>query len=90
MDWVALFCSGDDFCLQFEPAMQARALHDGVRRRRRKCKLALSEMLTIGIAFHLSHFRDFKAFDNYLIANHLQDFPNLVKHNRFVELMPFR
>ena len=88
MDWVALFCSVDDFCLQFEPAMQARVLHDGVRRRRRKCKLALSEILTIVIAFHLSHFRDLKAFYNYSIVNHLQDFPTLICYNRFVELMP--
>ena len=62
MDWVALFCSVDDFCQQFEPAMHARVLHDGSRKRRRKCRLALSEMLTIVIAFHLSHFRDFKSF----------------------------
>lgn len=88
MDWVALFCGVDDFCQQFEPAMQTRVLHDGIRRRRRKCKLALSEMLTIVIAFHLSHFRDFKAFYMHLRANHLHDFPELVSYSRFVELMP--
>lgn len=88
MDWVALFCDVDDFCLQFEPALQARLLHDGSRKRRRKCRLATSEMLTIVIGFHLSHFRDFKAFYNYLLANHLRDFPNLISYNRFVELMP--
>ena len=68
--------------------LQARVLHDGSRKRRRKCRLALSEMLTIVIAFHLSHFRDFKAFYGYLKANHLQDFPNLISYNRFIELMP--
>lgn len=88
MDWVALFCSVDDFCQHFEPAFQERVLHDGSRMRRRKCKLHLSEMLTIVIAFHLSHFRDFKAFYEYLRAYHLQDFPNLISYNRFVELMP--
>lgn len=88
MDWVALFCSVDDFCQQFEPAFNARLLHDGGRKRRRECKLALSEMLTIVIAFHLSHFRDFKAYYLYLQANHLDDFPNLISYNRFVELMP--
>lgn len=88
MDWVALFCSVDDFCQQFEPAFQARVLHDGSRRRRRKCKLALSEMLTIVIAFHLCHFRDFKAFYQYLHAYHLRDFANLISYHRFVELMP--
>lgn len=88
MDWVALFCSVDDFCQQFEPAMHARVLHDGKRKRRRECKLALSEMLTIVVAFHSSHFRDFKAFYKHLRAHHLHDFPNLVSYSRFVELMP--
>lgn len=88
MDWVALFCSVDDFCQQFEPAFSARLLQDGQRRRRRECKLALSEMLTIVIAFHLSHFRDFKAFYTAVRAHHLHDFPNLISYNRFVELLP--
>lgn len=88
MDWVTLFCSVDDFCQQFEPAFLSKVLHDGRRKRRRKCKLALSEMLTIVIAFHLSHVRDFKAFYQYLQLHHRQDFPNLISYNRFVELMP--
>ena len=54
MDWVALFCDVDDFCQEFEPAFERRLLQESPRKRRRKCKLALSEMMTIVIAFQMS------------------------------------
>jgi len=44
--------------------------------------------MTIVIAFHMSHFREFKAFYAHLRKHGRQDFPNLVSYSRFVELMP--
>jgi hypothetical protein len=46
-------------------------------------------MMTIIIHFHQSHYRDFKAYYQEYVCNHLRaEFPNLVSYNRFVELMP--
>ncbi|EMI72114.1 transposase, IS4 family [Leptospira noguchii str. Bonito] len=60
-----------------------------VRKRNRKLKLSLSEVATIVVYFHLSHYREFKNF--YLIEikkNMKSEFPKAVSYNRFVELMP--
>ncbi|EKR65095.1 hypothetical protein LEP1GSC036_0393 [Leptospira weilii str. 2006001853] len=60
-----------------------------VRKRNRKFQLSLSEVATIAIYFHLSHYREFKNF--YLIEikkNLKSEFPKAVSYNRFVELMP--
>ena len=66
MDWVALFCDVDDFCLEFEPQFQQRLLASNTRSRNRDGQLSLSEIMTIVIAFQMSHYRDFKAFYNNL------------------------
>lgn len=51
--------------------------------------MALSEIMTIVMMFHLSHYRTFKDF--YLcciLGTHKKDFPKAVSYNRFVELQP--
>ena len=58
----ALFCDVDDFCLHFEPEWQKRLLNHGGTRRRRAKNLCLSEIMTILIAFHQNHYRNFKHF----------------------------
>lgn len=88
MDWVALYCSVDDFCKAFQAHAQSRSLGDGRRRRKRRAKLSLGEMLTIVIAFHGSGFRTFKVYYNWLLEERRKDFPNLVSYHRFVEWMP--
>ena len=58
----ALFCDVDDFCLIFEPEWQKKLLnHGGIKRRRAK-NLCLSEIMTILIAFHQNHYRNFQHF----------------------------
>lgn len=88
MDWVTLFCDVDDFCLEFEPQFQGRLLAGSVRSRNRATHLSLSEMMTIVIAFHASHYRDFKAFYLNLRKTSSDLFPHLVCYQRFNSLMP--
>jgi hypothetical protein len=88
MDWTVLFCGVDDFCQRFEPQWKTRLIEAGQRRRKRKGTLVLSEIITILIAFHASHFRTFKHYYLHLLREHRGDFPNLVSYSRFVELIP--
>ena len=86
---VAIFCDIDDFCKAFEPLYTQRLLQNGQRQRTRQTQLSLSEIMTIIVCFHQSHYRDFKPYYTEHVRVHLRpDFPNLVSYNRFVELMP--
>ena len=88
MNLVELFCHVDDFCQAFEGHWIRHQLTTG-RRRRRTGQLCLSEIMTLLIWFHQSHYRDFKAFYQHHVCRHLRDaFPGLVSYGRFVELMP--
>ncbi|WP_417358029.1 IS982 family transposase [Flavobacterium sp.] len=83
-----IFCSIDDFCLVFEPALRKRELSTGKKTRNRKFVMSKSEIVTITVLFHLSGFRTFKHFYLFYVQKHLtQEFPNTVSYNRFVELM---
>ena len=88
MDIVALFCDIDDFCKQFEPRWQRRRLAAHPQQRHRQATLALSEGMTIEIAFHHSGYRTFKDYYTRHVRQYLRwAFPRLVSYNRFVELM---
>jgi Transposase DDE domain len=88
MDIVALFCDIDDFCLHFELPWRQHLLAQGSSRRQRATTLALSEVMTIEVAFHQSGYRTFKDFYRRYVTPHLRwAFPRLVSYNRFVELM---
>src|SRR5680860_551430 len=83
-----IFCSIDDFCKVFEPALKQRTLTRGENKRNRTFKMSTSEILTITVLFHLSGHRTFKHFYLYYVKEHLQkEFPDTVSYNRFVELM---
>jgi hypothetical protein len=62
VDWGHLFCDRDDFCRGFEPEWQRHLISAGVKRRARCSALSLSEVMTLIIAFHLAHYRNFKHF----------------------------
>jgi Transposase DDE domain len=86
---IAMFCEIDDFCKWFEPLYTQRLLQSGQCQRTRQTALALSEILTIIVYFHCSHYRDFKHYYTEYVATHLRSyFPALVSYSRFVELMP--
>lgn len=89
MSLLELFCHVDDFCQGFLPQHQAQLLASEVRHRQRARRLSISEIMTILILFHHSHYRDFKAFYTQEVLLHLRaEFPGLVSYTRFVEFMP--
>src|SRR5437660_12479129 len=89
MSILELFCSVDDFWQQFAPSWQQDLLTSGQRQRVRPTQLHPSEMMTIMILFHQSHYRTFKAYYTEYVHRHLRsEFPTLVSYGRFVELMP--
>lgn len=83
-----LFCSVDDFCCDFEPGWKQHLLTQG-KCRLRNCRLSLSEIMTIEIAFHLSGYKNFKTFYLEVVSCYWhQAFPNLVSYHRFVQWKP--
>ena len=89
MSLLELFCRVDDFWLAFAPPWKQTLLHSGQIKRQRSGHLAESEIMTILIHFHQSHYRDFKAFYTRYVLPHLRsDFPGLVSYSRFVRLIP--
>lgn len=87
MSILELFGDVDDFCQEF--AGQQLGPQLGQNKRSPKPTLSLSEVMTIIIYFHQSHYRTFKAFYLDYVLSHLRaEFPGLVSYSRFVELMP--
>lgn len=88
MSLLELFCDVDDFWRSFEPHWKASRLAAG-QQRERAGQLHPSEVMTILIHFHQSHYRTFKAYYTEYVQKHLsQEFPGLVSYQRFVALIP--
>ena len=86
---VELFCHVDDFCKAFLPTMEKKAIFSGVQTRKRDRSLTMSEIMTILIVFHQSHYRNFKAYYLEHVLVHLRsEFPGLVSYTRFVDYIP--
>jgi hypothetical protein len=86
---LELFCDVDDFCQIFEPLWNRQQLACGEKKRQRARSLTISEIMTILIAFHQSHYRDFKAYYCEQVSkNWHTEFPGLVSYTRFVEYIP--
>ena len=86
---LELFVCVDDFYQSFLPVLEQHLLTSGVIQRRRERSLSISEVMTIVIHFHQSHYRDFKAYYCEHVLLHLRsEFPGLVSYTRFVEFMP--
>lgn len=85
----SLFCDVDDFCLAFEPEWGKKLLHYGQAKRYRAKSLCLSEIMTILIAFHQNHYRNFKHFYLDCVQKYWHSaFPKLPSYQRFIEWMP--
>lgn len=88
MSVLELFCDGDDFMLSFASEWKANQLATG-KQRERAGQLWPSEVMTILIHFHQSHYRTFKAYYTEHVQVHLnKEFPHLVSYTRFVALIP--
>ncbi|HMB24370.1 MAG: IS982 family transposase [Chloroflexota bacterium] len=86
---LELFVSVDDFCQVFLPFWERKLMQDGSKKRRRAGQLSASEIMTILIYFHQSHYRDFKTYYIDHVCEHLRkEFPHLVSYERFVILIP--
>ena len=86
---LELFVSVDDFCHVFLPFWEQKLMQDGSKKRHRPGELRVSEIMTILIHFHQSHYRDFKTYYIEHVCEHLKsEFPKLVSYERFVILMP--
>jgi hypothetical protein len=89
MSILELFCDVDDFCLVWGRSEFQSQFGSHAAKRGPKASLALSEIMTIIIHFHQSHYRDFKAYYRQHVSTHLRsEFPGLLSYHRFVELMP--
>lgn len=86
---LELFCDVDDFCQSFVPAWKSQLLAAGAIQRQRLRSLSPSEIMTILIHFHQSHYRDFKAYYTEYVQERLdKEFPGLVSYTRLVEFIP--
>lgn len=82
-----IFCEIDDFCKDYYQKQSEYLLLNPSRKRNRKYRLSHSEIITIEVLFHLSHYRTFKDYYLECVIPHFKTyFPALVSYNRFVEL----
>lgn len=84
-----LFCQLDDFCQSFENRWQQQLIGQRLQRRVRRRQLCLSEIVTILVAFHQQHYRNFKHYyTDHVCVYWRAAFPGLVSKERFVEWLP--
>ena len=88
MSILKLFCHVDDFCQWLTTRENAKLL--GMTRKRGPApRMSMSEVMTILIHFHQSHYRDFKAYYGQQVCQNMRsEFSALVSYTRFVELIP--
>jgi hypothetical protein len=87
MKIIKIFCQVHDFWKQFQVEWE-KILLDSGRKRKKACRLCMSEVMTIVILFHFSRYRTFKDYyQQQVLTRYRHYFPHLVSYNRFVELM---
>jgi hypothetical protein len=88
MKIIKIFCQVHDFWKQFQGEWEKILLTESRRKRRKACRLCMSEVMTIVILFHFSRYRTFKDYyQKQVLTSYRHYFPHLVSYSRFVELM---
>ena len=65
---IGIFCDVDEFCKEYENYCKKHLLVD-IRKYMPQTSMELSEIMTIVINFHLSHYREFKwYYKNYICS----------------------
>ena len=89
MDLVTIFCDIDDFCRSLLAVKHLPLPGRSVPSPRGRNSLSLSEVMTILVWFHTSHYRTFKHFYlGSMLPGKRAEFPSLPSYTRFVELIP--
>ncbi|HEU4984584.1 MAG TPA: IS982 family transposase, partial [Nitrososphaera sp.] len=84
-----LFCQVEDFCRVFEPVWEQRLLSRGMKKRRRRSALSVSELMSLVIVFHQLRCRQFKRFYLDYVCRYLRsELPTLPSYPRGIELLP--
>lgn len=85
---IDLYCLVDEFSKLFMPEWEKHLLENNLIKRHRTGQLSPSEIMTICIHFHQSHYRTFKHYYVHYVQSQLKHFfPKLVSYERFVCLM---
>ncbi|GAB3991939.1 IS982 family transposase [Spirosoma daeguense] len=84
-----IYVDVDDFC-KAKMTRIAKALHHcGAYKKVHPSQLTLSEVMTILVYYHLSPYKNFKAYYTRHVCQDLKrDFPDVVSYDRFVALIP--
>ncbi len=68
---VSIFCEIDDFCKELEKNFSQLLLTGPIQGKRGpNCRMALSEIMTIQIAFQMIGYRNFKTFYTGYVVSH--------------------
>jgi len=89
LDIVTIFCDIDDFCQHLLATQYPQLTAGSSQKKYHLRSLALSEVMTILVFFHASHYRTFKHFYfAHMLEQRRAEFPTLPSYTRFVELIP--
>jgi Transposase DDE domain len=89
LDIVAIFYDIDAFCRSVLVAPPLAFPMPSGSPRSRGNSLTLSEIMTILVWFHVSHYRTFKHFyGDHMLLQRRAEFPGLPSYTRFIELVP--
>ena len=71
---VEIFCDIDDYCKYWFQNASPYLLPNPKRQRRKNCRLAASEIMTIVVLFHLRHYRTFKEYYQECVVIYLREY----------------